>query len=858
MEKWTISLLLDRAFWKQDGVVGLLVAFLFLLLTAVGVAKGLEDRLFDVVSRLSPAVPSDKVAVINIDDNSVANLGHWPWSRTVHARMLDILNSAHPKAIAYTPLFPEPQSDDGLSYIYRIAEYIGSPAFHNAIQADRQGELTQLNTLLRDATQNLDHDQRLSDSMVQSSDVVLGMAFDWGEAQGKLSQPLADYISRNGLSNVQNQEAGVKQPFSAKGVAPPIPALGGAALAIGHVNVLPDRDGVVRSDPLVVRYYDQYYPSLSLILAAKSLNLESKDIQVRLGEGVRLGNQFLSTDGNLRLRTHYYKTLEGGPAFMGDSFYDVYSGKILPERYRDKIVLIGVSASGTGASYNTTLSRNMPTATVLANNLSSILKNDCYVTPAWGKWLEQALFIALLGYLVFILPRLSTPVDWSVTAVLLVTLLVFYVVLLLTQNIWLQLAMPALLLLSGHVMLYAKRRFVSVGQAQHPGRDESGNNRVLGLALQGQGQLDLAFDKLRKVTPVDDALKEVLYNLALDFERKRQYAKAESVFKYIAKHDVHFRDLSQRISQSHTLWDTLILGAGARHRRAPSSLLVEGAKKPMLGRYEIDKELGKGTMGVVYRGRDTKIGRVVAIKTVSFSQDFEEDELQEMTMRFLREIETVGRLNHPNIVSIYDVGEELDLSYIAMEFLNGHNLEQYTSPEKLLPLPLVVSIIAQVADALDYAHKHDVVHRDIKPANIMFDPGAGVPKVTDFGIARITNSSQTKTGMVFGTPSYMSPEQLAGRKIQGASDLFSLGTTLYQLACGKLPFEGESMAQLMYAIANQPHADILTVRTDVPPCLSSIINKALAKKVEDRFATCAQLAAALRACAAATWPDGGV
>lgn len=853
MERWSFNLPLDKSFWKQDGFVGVFVGLLFMLAASLGLLQGVEQKLYDLGASLSPRLASDKVAVITIDDNSLANLGHWPWSRAIHARMLDVLDSGHPKVVAYTPLFPDPQSDDGLNYIYRIAEYIGSPNFKSVVSPDRIAELAQLNNLLRDATQNLDHDQKLSDSMVQSNDVVLGMAFDWGEAQGKLAQPLADFIARNSLSNIQSAETNPKQPLSAKGVAIPIPALGSSALAIGHVNIRPDSDGEVRSEPLVVRYYDQYYPSLALMLAAKSLNLEAKDIQVRLGEGVRLGSQTIATDANLRMRTHFYKAHDGVPAFSTDSFYDVYSGKVLPDKFRDKIVLIGLSATSVAANYATPVSKNTPVVTIMAHSLSSILKGDYFVTPAWAKWLERFVFLALLAYLVLVLPRLAAPVNITVSAVLLVSLLMLHFVLMLTQAVWLQLGMPMLLLLTGQLLLLAKQRFWVMAATQGSTQDVSENNRALGLALQGQGQLEQAFDKLRKV-PVDDALKEVLYNLGLDFERKRQFNHAESVFKYIAKHDAHFRDLSMRLGQSHTLWDTLILGGGTqRGRRAPSSLLLDGAKKPMLGRYEIDKELGKGTMGVVYRGRDTKIGRVVAIKTVTFARDFEAEELQEMTMRFFREAETAGRLNHPNIVAIYDVGEERDLSYIAMEFLNGQNLEQYTHADNLLPLEMVVNLVAQVADALDYAHKQNVVHRDIKPANIMYDPVSGIPKVTDFGIARITNSSQTKTGMVFGTPSYMSPEQLAGKKIQGQSDLFSLGSTLYQLACGKLPFEGESMAQLMYAIANQPHADILAVRTDVPPCLSSIINKALAKKNEDRYTSGAQMAAALRLCASSTW-----
>jgi serine/threonine protein kinase len=240
----------------------------------------------------------------------------------------------------------------------------------------------------------------------------------------------------------------------------------------------------------------------------------------------------------------------------------------------------------------------------------------------------------------------------------------------------------------------------------------------------------------------------------------------------------------------------------------------------------------------------------VAIKTMALAQEFEADELEDVKARFFREAETAGRLNHPNIVTMYDAGEEHDLAYIAMEFLKGKDLVMYTRHPDLLPLPKVLSIIARVAEALGYAHSLNVVHRDIKPANIMYDPESDTVKVTDFGIARITDSSKTKTGMVLGTPSYMSPEQLSGVKIEGRSDLFSLGVSLYQLACGKLPFAGDSMAQLMFRIANEPHLDILSVKPDVPPCVAAIINKALAKKVEDRYENGYAMAEAIRQCAA--------
>jgi serine/threonine-protein kinase len=370
---------------------------------------------------------------------------------------------------------------------------------------------------------------------------------------------------------------------------------------------------------------------------------------------------------------------------------------------------------------------------------------------------------------------------------------------------------------------------------------------MLGLALQGQGQLDTAFDMFRKL-PLDDSVMDLLYNLALDFERKRQFNKAESVFRYMADYNPKFRDLEQRLGRAKAMSETVMFGGSGSH---PGGTMVLGAgtEKPMLGRYQVERELGKGAMGVVYGGRDPKINRIVAIKTMALAQEFDADELEEVKARFFREAETAGRLNHPNIVTIFDAGEEHDLAYIAMEFLKGKDLVPYTKPDNLLPMAKTMSIIARVADALSYAHTQNVVHRDVKPANIMYEPESDSVKVTDFGIARITDSSRTKTGMVLGTPSYMSPEQLAGKRIGGHSDLFSLGATLFQMICGQLPFQGDSMAQLMFKIANEPHPDIFDIRPDVPDCLAAIINRALAKNPEERFQTGDEMAKAIRTCA---------
>ncbi len=875
MNKWS--------FWKKDWFVGLLVALVFLSGANSDLMQSLERKAYDLGVLASPRTPSDRVAVIAIDEQSIANLGRWPWPREIHARMVDILAAGHAKVIGHTAFFFEPQVDAGLTYIHKIAGLLGKSALLESAGPDNvspessvsaeapasavdsanilssasmvapalPAEPAPIDALLLEAAKNLDNDKKLSESMAKANDVLLAMFFELGEPQGKPNQTLPGYVLRNKLENVKDISGSGAQPLPSRSVLSPIPALGEKALAIGHLNSFPDVDGAVRTEPLVVGYYDQYYPSLSLMLAARSLNLEPRDIQVSLGEGVQLGNLKIATDPALQMYTYFYKDQDGRSAFPVDSFYDVYTGRIPAEKYRDKIVLIGASAAGVGTLQVTPVSAGMAPALILAHSVSSILKGDYFVAPAWGTMAEIGVFLLVALYLILLLPRLNAAIGAAVTTALLVVLLATHFVLMTTQALWLQLMLPATLLLVGHALLTTKRHLVTEKGKQKSDAESAESNRMLGLAFQGQGQLDIAFDKFRKV-PMDSSLMEVLYNLGLDFERKRQFNKAESVFKYMAEYNPKFRDLEQRLAQAHAMSETVILGGGGGGRTNASTMVLgrEGISKPMLGRYEIEKELGKGAMGVVYQGKDPKIGRVVAIKTMALAQEFEPDELQDVKERFFREAETAGRLNHPNIVSIYDAGEEHDLAYIAMEFLKGKDLVPYTKPDNLLPLPKVMSIIARVAEALDYAHKQNVVHRDIKPANIMYDAQTDTPKVTDFGIARITDSSKTKTGMVLGTPSYMSPEQLAGRKIEGHSDLFSLGVSLYQLACGKLPFEGDSMAQLMYRIANEPHADILSIRPDLPPCLVAIINKSLAKQIEDRYASGAEMAEALRRCAA--------
>jgi len=514
-----------------------------------------------------------------------------------------------------------------------------------------------------------------------------------------------------------------------------------------------------------------------------------------------------------------------------------------------KIVLIGATALGVGTSLATPTYPTMAPVVMEANVVSSILQQNFFTNPSWAHWITMLAVLSIIVYLAVGLPHLKPGIAALVSLGLVVLMLVIEFGLMKSKFMWVPLMVPVQMLVIGHLVVTIIRSGMLNRMLVRSEADSAESNKMLGLAFQGQGQLDMAFEKFRKC-PMDDSIADLLYNLALDYERKRQFNKAGSVYHYINEFNPKFRDVAERMNRSKQMEGTVILGGGGG-TAAGTMILGDGTvQKPMLGRYQVEKELGKGAMGVVYLGRDPKINRVVAIKTMALSQEFDADELSEVKARFFREAETAGRLNHPNIVTIYDAGEEHDLAYIAMEFLKGKDLTGHTKGNALLPDKTVMEIIAKSADALDYAHSQNVVHRDIKPANIMYDPEKNEIKVTDFGIARITDSSKTKTGMVLGTPSYMSPEQLSGKKVDGRSDLFSLGVTMYQLLAGQLPFQADSMATLMFKIANEAHAPVTLLRGELPEDVNKIIEKALQKDPEQRYQRGAEFAKDVRACAA--------
>jgi serine/threonine-protein kinase len=811
----------NSAFWKSDWVIGLAVTLLFCLayLTRFGPTLYLEQKAYDVGVSASITPADNRIVILDIDNNSIERIGRWPWPRSVVSNAIQKLSDANARLIGVDIFYSEKQRvPRNVRTLVQLANILRE-----------QGKIAEADKLIVEARE-MDEDRHLINATRESGTVFMPMFFDDGVPYGRPDAELPDYISRMVIRNIGEEIEGAS-PLTAIKLHYPFPELAKVVAGMGYLNISIGSDGVLRREPLVVDYYGDYLPSMSLAIAARALNLTMNDIRINVGRNVELGHLDIGTNANMYL----YPAFHGdgaGNSFKHYSFHDLSSGRIPAKLFKDKIVLIGVTATGIGKHYVTPVDNQMSDVEYHAHVIQSILNEEFFTRPPDATMVELLLLVGVGLYLSILLLRLSAMAGAIISLLLLVTLLGTGFMLLLTSAIWIQTVTAALLLLFGHLLLTTKHHFASEDAREKISADSAETNKMLGLSFQSQGMLDMAFDKFRKC-PVNDDILSVLYNLALDFERKRQFNKATAVYEHMAEHNSNYKDIQLRMERVKNAGETAIFGATAGN--AMSTLLITGGAKPTLGRYEIIKELGNGAMGTVYLGKDPKINREVAIKTMALSQEFDPDELEEVKERFFREAETAGMLNHPNIVTIYDAGDEHDLAYIAMEFLDGSDLAPYTKKGKLFSAGVSLKICGKVAEALHYAHSQNVVHRDIKPANIMLLKDKTI-KVTDFGIARITASSKTKTGVVLGTPSYMSPEQLSGKHVDGRSDIFSLGVMLYEMLTGMRPFRGDSMATLMFQIANEPHPDIREHRKELPDTVAKLVDRMLTKDPGTRIA----------------------
>lgn len=821
--------------WRTDGFVCALVAAIVVAVaSAMGGVHRLDLAMYDAAVGSTSAEPAADLAVVGIDDRSFKTLGPWPWQPEAHARFVDQLTAAGARAIVYTMPLPE------------------TPARPLPLPAPAvSGEPQAVGVPGADSA-TLSGDARLAASMQRAGNVVLVSQY---AATGPAT-PLPPYVRRSALAN-----PGEHAVPAASGRHPPA-VLGAAASAIGHLQLDPDPDGVLRKMPLLLAHDSAAVPSVALLTVLRSLQLGASDLRLQAAAPwLRLGSLGIATDSTSVLRPLFHAPEGGQPVFARTAFAQVLS-PAGASGFQGKTVLVGFTSAAQAPPLATPGGQSLYPVEVLAQMVSTIRQGHAVTAPDWALPVAWLAIAAALLYLALALPQVSALAGLAVSMALLLALAGAQWLALEHALLSFSLLGAALVVAVGQAAMLALKLRGGGGSSRTKSAEAAESKRMLGLALHGQGKLEQAFEHFRRL-PMTEALKDNLYHLAQDFERKRNYAMAKLVYERILRHDRQYKDAKTRYRKMRARAksasgqpDTAPPPSSAPMPMpsVPATPRLPGDATiglPMLGRYEITKELGKGSMGVVYLGRDPKIGRMVAIKTLALGQEFEGDGLIDARARFFREAETAGRLQHPYIVTIFDAGEEHDLAYISMEFLKGTDLSPFCKEGNLLPVPLALSVAARVAEALDYAHANQVVHRDIKPANVMFDAATDAVKVTDFGIARLTDSNKTRTGLVLGTPSFMSPEQLAGKKVDGRSDLYSLGVTLFQMLTGSLPLRGASMPELMHKIASVPAPDVRTLRPELSAEVAEVVALSMMKRPEARYQTGRQFAAEIRRALAA-------
>lgn len=694
------------------GLTFLIAVLFFLPIRAWDTVHG---KFYDLSLKIRGALkPPPEIAIVAIDDSSMNQVGRWPWPRSKMAELITKIAEGGAKIIAVDVIFlPLPGPE-----------------------ASRE-------------------DQILGEATRKAGNVVFPFYFTLGKPEGgkKVEAP-AHIIPFSLVLFDDPQKFSDFPPLTAKEIFAPVLEVVQGAKALGHINVLPDPDGKVRWDPLLIEFAGHYYPSFSLQIAAAYLGLSRGDIAVRVGQSIRLGKTILPTNPQGMMLINYYGGHQTVPHY---SAADVLVGRVNKEVLKGKIVIVGVTAAGTAAGVQdlmaTPFSPKFPGVEKHAQEVASIIQNKLISRPLWLSFAELILVVVGGAFLSIILPR-SSPFIALLICGFIILILGGIMVGAIFQGIWVRIFFP-LLLTGAQYLLYTGLR---------------GKVREKWAEVKGEEQIP---------TPVVEDFSE-----------------------------------------------------------AP------GLPKK-IGRYEILGELGKGAMGVVYKGRDPIIGRLVAIKTIRFDRLYEAQEIEGLKERFFIEAQAAGKLIHPHIVTIFDVGEDRGLSFMAMEFVEGEPLSKFTNKERLLPLEKTIKLIIESAEALDFAHRQGIVHRDIKPANIMLTPN-GQAKVMDFGIAKLPTSTLTQTGSILGTPAYMSPEQISGRDLDGRSDLFSLGCVFYELLTGTRPFKGENLSALSYQITQGTPLLPSELNQQIPSILDVFIFKALAKSPQQRFQNGQEMANSLR------------
>ncbi len=569
--------------------------------------------------------------------------------------------------------------------------------------------------------------------------------------------------------------------------------LSASADGAGYLDIRPDNDGIIRRSNLWYLNGGVMSPSLPLAVALSNIeNLPAANI-ARNDAAMFVGS---------------YEPLPRINAV------ELLAVPAVADQLSGKTVFLDADPPLLAASARLPSGQYVTASELTAAMLADIESGRSITAPGWAGIMEILAPATLAVLAILLLPGHSRRHILLATVAAVLVLLLAEALLLGVAHLRFDLGRPIVILVGAALVNAILAGVIRIA---------ANDSLKRGNDFLSAGRLEPAFAEFRRCQPTE-SVANAMYKLSLAFEEQAQPERAEAVLSWMK--------------------ETQGPGPTPTEKLSPTT----GAPQ-QLGRYVIEKKIGRGAMGAVYLARDPRINRAVALKVIPIEKEFEDDELKEARLRFFREAESAGRLAHPDIITVYDCGEDKHLAYIAMEYLQGTSLTFFKDPKKLLAPRKALDLCARTADALDYAHNQGVIHRDIKPANLLYNARDDVLKISDFGVARLTDNNRTKTGIVLGTPMYMSPEQLSAETLTGHSDLFSLGVTLYELLTGEVPFKATNIALLMKKITSEDPAPVSNRRPGVPPSVDTVLFKALAKRPEDRFANGAEMAMALRNCA---------
>lgn len=665
---------------------------------------------------------------------------------------------------------------------------------------------------------------------------------------------------------------------------------------LGFNYIMPDDDRILRHQPMVVNYEGYYYPSLSLMASTVFLGIPPDMVKVVEDESIMVGSD---TEIPITGQSQYFVNYNKGNPFTKYSAAQVLEEGFNFSNLKGKAVLICVEDFTYTEYFQTPVNNETPKSEITASVISNIINKDIVVFGFSSTVLNLLLLFVLGGLAAFIMPQIQLLYRFVSLGIGIFILINVSYFMMSSFNVMVQLVyvgLELILFMVAAPMLETslvlgnqaeaikkqkeKEKFKKNLKRHQKAADEpsavprvreikgstSDPENINTVAVTEHPSDSMKFNKSDdSATIVPDSSSQMDDHQALDLDdesstkskskskptgstligAKKQDADSipnqmtdatESEPEIIEPEKIEGEDSGNMADGN--AQDDFELAMDDSDKGFNASPIPTDLKK--LGRYQVNGVLGRGAMGQVYKGIDPAINRPVALKTIRLDFLSDMSEMAELKERLHREAHAAGKLSHPNIVTIYDVGSEGDLQYIAMEYLEGRTLESMIKRKTKFNYRIIAQIIVQICAALDYAHQQGIVHRDIKPANIMILSDYRV-KVMDFGIARVDSNSMTKTGIAMGTPNYISPEQLKGQNVDARADLFSLGVVMYELLLGKRPFKGENITSLIYSIINHEPEKPSNVNPQIPLLFDHIVGKALKKKPNERYQRATEL-----------------